>query len=119
MTLRQQSIAILKQAVKDKTLGCYKGATECLYYDEETDSKCAVGAIIPQKTIDKMKNDAGNCKHFIDSERGDSVHNQLKGRKTYRGMKISELGKLQRLHDNIILNGDSFEEFENYVNSLK
>lgn len=121
MSLRQESLEKLRQAVKDKTLGIYKGATVCLYYDAQTDSRCAVGAIIPDKTIEKMKDGNGNCAKFIDYSKSNSVKSQLKGMKTYRGLTVDELVRLQEMHDDIIF-GDynyTIEEFEQYVASLK
>lgn len=122
MSLRKESIAILKQAVNDKTLGCYKGATQCLYYDKTTDSCCAVGVLVPKKQLMKNVTDLGNVTNFKDKNIGSGVSRQLKDQKTYRGLTKAELRELQRLHDNIVTSvnkNHKIERFEDYVNSLK
>ena len=122
MSLREESIKKLKEAVKNKELGCYKGAETCLYYDSRTDSRCAVGVIVPDEVIDKMKNGYGDCERFISDKRGTAVTCQLKGENTYMGMTIEELAELQDYHDNSILTsvvrGEYIKKLEDYVSNL-
>lgn len=122
MSLRKESIKKLKEAVKNRELGCYKGAETCLYYDSRTDSRCAVGVIVPDEVIDKMKNGYGDCERFISDKRGTAVTCQLEGENTYMGMTIDELSILQSYHDNSILTpvvrGEYIKKLEDYVNNL-
>lgn len=121
-TLREKSIKLLKEAVKNKSLGCYVGATNCRYYDSETDSRCAVGAIIPNEVIKLNLDEYGDCDRFIPTISGESVKDQLVGKTEYQGMSVYELIELQSLHDIIITKGsvhDTVQKFETYVNSLK
>ena len=118
--LRKQSINILKEAVKNKSLACYDESIEkCLYLHGKTGKKCAVGAIIPDKILQRNLNSNGDCVKFKDKLKNTSVTSQLQHHKTFRGMKLNELEEMQNLHDEILLEGSSPLELENYINQLK
>lgn len=121
MNARQKSIQILQDAVKNKTLGAYKGATACRYYDKTTDSCCAVGALIPREELMQHVNEYGDVDTFVEGVYG-SIDRILNYGKWYNitGLTNDELLKLQESHDDIVVHRDTtrIEIFESYVASL-
>lgn len=121
MNIRQRSIKTLKKAVKNKTLGCYNDQVlideACLYYHAESKTCCAVGALIPKKTLLNNLNEYGNCVKPFNKDKGDLISLQSNGRGRY-GMKIAELNELQKLHDGAIQSDNSVHELESYINGL-
>lgn len=117
--MRERSINILKDAVKNRKLGAYKGASRCKYYHKDTDSCCAVGALIPHETLMSLADSKGDVSSLDRSDVGNIKEILKKSEwKNDTGMTDDELIELQRLHDSIIVSKNSPEEFENYVNSL-
>jgi len=124
MSLRKESIKKLQDAVKNKSMACYnKNVSECYYLHGKTGTKCAVGVIIPDKTINKMIDGEGNCDFFTDEKNSNSIANQLQGKNTYRGMKVSELTEMQNKHDDIILDKvdriEGISILESFIQGLK
>lgn len=127
MKSRERSIRKLKRAVKNKTLGCYNEKVleeqRCVYYHGESNTCCAVGALIPKKTLMNNLTINGNCIKPFNKNDNDMIHCQIyKGR---YGMSLAELKDLQQLHDNAILAESqderrlNTERLENYINSLQ
>ena len=130
MTMRQESIKKLKNAVKNETLLMYQAenGTTPKYYDNETNSCCAVGAILPLEILFKHMNHKGNVHEFSNNGRCDySVDEQLgKSKNSLYGIKKDELIDLQRLHDKAMsytVHGNAKagyrRKFEQYVKALK
>jgi len=128
MTIRQESIKKLKKAVKSKSLLMYQGvSTSPKYYDDQTNSCCAVGAILPLETLFEYMDNRGNVFVFSNKRNIDySVDEQLGKRNTLYGMKKFELKELQKLHDKSMSNsihGNAKarykRQFEEYVKALK
>jgi len=122
MNTREKSIQILKDAVANKTLGAYKGATGCRYYDKATDSCCAVGALILREELMKNVNEDGDVRTLIKDGQGDIKDILAEDNwQNNTGLTDDELIELQRKHDDIIYCGGcplNFHTFESYVNSL-
>lgn len=119
MNARQKSIQILQDAVKNKTLGAYKGATVCRYYDKATDSCCAVGALIPREELMLNLDEVGNVSSLFRDGCG-NIASILESDKweNSTGLSDMELIKLQDLHDIIITGNQDPIRFESYVASL-
>ena len=117
MNARQKSIQILQDAVKNKTLGAYKGAKDCRYYDKVTDSCCAVGTLIPREELMQYVDDSGNVSVIGGFE---EISHILNGNvlNNNTGLTKEELTQLQIHHDDIISLGQNPMHFESYVASL-
>ena len=79
MNLRQRSIIELKNAVINKTLGCYNENVvdegRCLYFHGDTGTCCAVGAIIPHDELFNNVDDEFNVSKVFNTS--EAVFSQL------------------------------------------
>jgi hypothetical protein len=126
---RKESIKKLKKAVKNKTLLMYQDHDgDPRYYDNETNSCCAVGAILPLETLFEYMNRKGDVNYFTDNGDGDyDIETQLgDNTQVLYGMEKNELMQLQTLHDKAMsgsIHGNAKRayksKFEQYVKSLK
>lgn len=118
LTQRQKSIKMIQDAYNKGKLGFQKRAKDCLYYDPNTESFCAVGVLVcnGRKRKKEVRNPFKNCKHQTISTAMKSL-----GLDEYKGLTIDELAKLQELHDQIINTGYYIADinFKNYLFSLK
>ena len=135
---RAESIKILQEAVKEKTLACYDMRVySCLYYHKETEKCCAVGALIDfkGKTLNNnvssfLKDVDGPIEDHISDIQYHMDENGMENTDLYFGLTRYELEKLQRYHDQVInkrkKNKDGILEnneehlwaFESFVNKL-
>lgn len=119
MNARQKSIKILQDAVKNKTLGAYKGAMVCRYYDKATDSCCAVGALIPREELMQNVDKHGDVESLGFEGLGAIGDALTYGKwKNNTGLTNVELIHLQREHDDVVDEYGDIETFESFVASL-
>jgi hypothetical protein len=74
MKNRERSIGILKEAVANKTLGCYNKKVEnCRYFHGDTGTCCPVGAIIPHNVLFKNVNEDFNVTYVFSENNSDVI----------------------------------------------
>ena len=120
MSPREKSIEKLKNAIKNKTLGMYRGAKRCRYYDAETDSCCAVGELVDKDYLFTLKDEYGDVFALKKDGFGNiSSILEFSEWENTTGLTDKELIQLQNKHDNVIT-GYSVDtkSFEDYVFSL-
>ena len=110
--MRTESINKIKLAYENKELGFQRRAKNCEYYNEETDSYCAIGVLF--KHDEGLRESLGN--YFICT----TMDNW--GLDTFKGLTRKEALTLQEKHD-ILIGGTSKpakreEEFKDYLYSL-
>lgn len=121
---RKESLNKIRRAYARLELGFQRGASRCTYYDEKTDSKCAVGVLFD-------RNELVSHERCLNDNVGDDIAAQLGNTKVFKGLYADELINLQDLHDVLIKDYithrglltecwiNDVNEFEKYLFSLK
>lgn len=122
MSEREKSLNKIKRAYDNLELGFQRGAVYCKYYDAETDSKCAVGALFSKEEILSVNINGYYCNNDLASS---NVSSQV-DYKPFKGLTVTELETLQQNHDLLISDNllsdiwfEHLENFEQYLFSLK
>lgn len=123
MNLRQRSIIELKNAVINKTLGCYNENVvdegRCLYFHGDTGTCCAVGAIIPHDELFNNVDDEFNVSKVFNNSESDTILEQLGNKNKLYGMDRMELKTLQKYHDDAVLADFNSEVYNDNVKGLE
>lgn len=130
--MRKQSLNKIKEAIKNKTLTCYKVTSFHIfpyYYNKNYNTKCVIGCLVDDNEMKQYEGKDGHVSHLwnISILKSDKIDDLMKekGIKEFAGFNINELSTMQKLHDNILevrhpeVNAkEEIIKFENYINSL-
>ena len=138
---REESINLLKKAYENKELGFQKGAQFCTYWDSETFSACAIGALMGYGERYKPFTREGAAGAFLGSleltkEEKYNIYEDFNFDQSVRclgriinledifGLKQEELEQIQKRHDALVghnvcdVEGKE-KQFKDYLYSLK
>ena len=120
---RKEAIEKIKRAYENKELGFQRGAADCVYYDNKTDSCCAIGVLVKDESLFDDVGDQIYPFHNTLSNTIDDyiLKNNIDG---LFGLTNEELCMLQHRHD-ILIGCSSYlgdiddEDFKKYLYSLE